>query len=166
MYCVSHAFAAMTLGSVSRYTAVHAPCPAVVVREEATSAHRLVAVGIRNAEDCAAALAFAFEEAQFRKAALLAVRTCQSPDSHAGAQAARELDDLLNDWRGKYPDADASQDVVHGHPGRVLADISLNADLVVLGRHSANGGLAPSTAGVIHVVVSHAHGPVVTVPSA
>jgi nucleotide-binding universal stress UspA family protein len=163
----SSAFAAMALGSVSRYAAVHASCPVVVVREEATAAHSLVAVGIRNPEDCAAALAFGFGEAQLRKAALLAVHAWQYPGSHsADAQVARELDNLLNDWRGKYPDVDASQDVVRGHPGRVLADLSASTDLVVLGRHSTNGGLVPGPARVVHAVVSHAHGPVVTVPSA
>jgi hypothetical protein len=48
---------------VSRYAAVHASCPVAVVRGETTAAHGLVAVGMRNPEDCAAALAFAFEEA-------------------------------------------------------------------------------------------------------
>jgi nucleotide-binding universal stress UspA family protein len=160
----SGAFAAMALGSVSRYVAVHASCPVVVVREEITAADRLVAVGIRSPQDCGAALAFAFEEARLRKAALLAVHAWQFPDSHAAEGAARELDDLLNDWRGKYPDVDASRDVVHGHPGRVLADLSARADLVVLGRRNANDRLVPGAARVIHAVVSHAHGPVVTVP--
>src|ERR1700761_849480 len=161
----SSAFAAMTLGSVSRYAAVHASCPVVVVRGQATATHRLVAVGIRNPEDCGAALAFAFEEAQLRKAALLAVHVGHSADSHAAdEQAGRTLDDLLGDWRGKYPGVDASRDVAHGHPGRVLADVSARADLVVLGRHGTNGGRVPGPARVIHAVVSHAHSPVVTVP--
>ena len=51
-----------------------------------------------------------------------------------------------------------------GHPGRVLADLSARADLVVLGRHDANGRLVPGPARVIHAVVSHAHGPVAIVP--
>lgn len=157
----SSAFAAMTLGSVSRYAAVSAPCPVVVVREQATSAGRLVAVGVRGLEDCAAALAFAFEEAQLRKASLLAVHALQSRDSHAAEQATRELNGLLDGWRSKYPDVGASQHVVHGHPGRVLADQSVNADLVVLGRR---GRKVPGPARVIHAVMSHAHGPVVTVP--
>ena len=159
------AFAAMTLGSVSRYAAVHASCPVVVVREEATTANHLVAVGIRSPQDCSAALAFAFEEAHLRKAALLAVHAWQFPDSHAAERAAAELDDLLNDCRGRYSDVDASRDVVHGHPGRVLADLSARADLVVLGRHGASDRLVPGPARVIHAVVNHAHGPVVTVPS-
>ena len=159
------AFAAMTLGSVSRYAAVHASCPVVVVREEATTANHLVAVGIRSPQDCSAALAFAFEEAHLRKAALLAVHAWQFPDSHAAERTAAELDDLLNDWRAKYPDVDASRDVVHGHPGRVLADLSARADLVVLGRHNANDRVVPGPARVIHAAVSHAHGPVVVVPA-
>jgi nucleotide-binding universal stress UspA family protein len=177
----SNAFTAMVLGSVSRYAALHAPCPVVVVREETMATHRQIVVGIRNPDDCAAALAFAFEEAQLRKAHLLAVHAWQSPraalprtadvppvpDPHAAdAQAARELEDLLNDWRDKYPDVDASQDVVHGHPGRVLADLSARVDLVVLGRHGPNGRALPGPARVAHAMLSHAHGPVATVPSA
>ena len=38
------------------------------------------------------------------------------------------------------------------------------ADVVVLGRHGANGRLTPGPAYVIHAVVGHAHGTVVTVP--
>jgi len=136
----------------------------VVVRGEASATHRLVAVGIRDPQDCNAALTFAFEAAQLRKAALLAVHAWQSRNSHAAeARAVSELTDLLTDWREKYPDVDAGQRVVRGHPGRVLADLSDSADLVVLGRH---GRPMPSPARVIHAVVSHAHGPVVTVPSA
>ena len=161
----SSAFAAMILGSVSRFAAVHASCPVVVVREQAAVTHRLVAVGIRNPQDCGAALAFAFEEAHLRKAALLAVHAEQSPGWHAADdQAAGRLDDLLDDCRAGYPDVDASRDVMHGHPGRVLADLSARADLVVLGRHGTSGGLAPGPARVIHAVLGHARSPVVTVP--
>ena len=157
-------FAAMTLGSVSRYVALHAPCPAVVVREESAAAERLVVVGIGSLQDCGPALAFGFEEARLRKAALLAVHAWQFPDSRAAQEAGATLDDLLNDCRGRNPDVDASRDVVHGHPGRVLADLSARADLVVLGRHGANDRLVPGPARVIHAVLSHARGPVVVVP--
>ena len=58
-------------------------------------------------------------------------------------------------------DVPVSQDLVHGHPGRALAGLSARADLVVLGRRSAHHG--PGS--VMHAVLSHAHGPVVTVPS-
>ena len=68
-------FAAMMLGSVSRYVAAWAPCPVVVVREETTAVHREIAVGVRDPQDTGAALAFAFEEAALRDANLVAVHT-------------------------------------------------------------------------------------------
>ena len=158
-------FAAMTLGSVSRYAALHAACPVTVFRDGTAATDRLVVVGIRSPEDCGPALAFAFEEARLRKAALLAVHAWQFPDSRAAEAAAGKLDDVLNDCRGGYPDVDASRDVVHGHPGRVLADLSARADLVVLGRHGAGDRAVPGPARVIHAALSHARGPIVVVPT-
>jgi nucleotide-binding universal stress UspA family protein len=169
-------FTAMVLGSVSRYAAIHAACPVVVVREETLAAHRQIVVGIRDARDCDAALTFAFEEAGMRKASLLAVHAWESlhafidpgpddapvPPSHTTeANATVALTELLSAWRAKYPDVIVDQDVVHGHPGRVLAGYSARADLVVLGRHGEHG-----VARVAHAVLSHAHGPVATIPSA
>ena len=157
-------FAAMTLGSVSRYAAVHASCPVAVFRDQTLAAERLVVVGIRSPEDCGPALEFAFEEAHLRKAALLAVHAWQFPDSRAAEGAAGKLDEVLTDCRSGYPDVDASHDVVHGHPGRVLADLSARADLVVLGRHRANDRRVPGPARVIHAVLSHARGPIAIAP--
>jgi nucleotide-binding universal stress UspA family protein len=170
------AFAAVVLGSVSRYAATHASSPVVVVREEIGAAHRQVGVGIGGPEGNTAALTFAFEEAALRKASLVAIHawhTPQSDISRAGisltapgrkaleAEATRQLDALLDEWREKYPDVPVSHDVVHGHPGRILSGMSARADLIVLGRHPAHHG----PGAVIHAVLNHAHGPIVTVPS-
>jgi len=170
------AFAAMILGSVSRYAATHAVSPVVVVREEIGAARRQVGIGIGDLEGNAPALTFAFEEAALRKASLVAIHAWQMPHpdiSRAGialtaprrdvleAEMTRHLEALLDDWRDKYPDVPVSQDVVHGHPGRILSGLSARADLVVLGRHPAHRG----PAAVTHAVLHHAHGPVVTVPS-
>jgi nucleotide-binding universal stress UspA family protein len=169
------AFGAMILGSVSRYAATHAACPVVVVREAPESARRQVGIGIGDLEN-SASLTFAFEEAALRKASLIAVHSWHLPESDisragpvfgeperyvAETETARRLEQLLDDWRAKYPDVPVSQDVVHGHPGRALAGLSARADLVVLGRRSAHHG----PASVLHAVLNHAHGPVVTVPS-
>jgi len=171
------AFAALLLGSVSRYAASHAPCPVVVVRDEAPSPHRLVGVGIGDPDHCGDALTFAFEEASLRQATLRAVHAWHTPQtdiSRAGqlsaapeqqavaADAGRHLAALLEEWRAKYPDVPVSQEVVHGHPGRALVGLSAQADLVVVGRHSDHQG--PGS--VRHAVLNHAHGPVVIVPSA
>jgi nucleotide-binding universal stress UspA family protein len=169
------AFAAMVLGSVSRYAATHASCPVVVVREGAESTRRQVGIGIGDLENTAS-LTFAFEEAALRKASLIAVHSWHLPESDisragpafpesagyvAETETAKRLEQLLDGWRAKYPDVPVSQDLVHGHPGRALAGLSARADLVVLGRRSAHHG--PGS--VMHAVLSHAHGPVVTVPS-
>jgi nucleotide-binding universal stress UspA family protein len=171
------AFAALLLGSVSRYAASHAPCPVVVVRDEAPSPHRLVGVGIGDPDHCGDALTFAFEEASLRQASLTAVHAWHTPQtdiSRAGqlsaapeeqavaADAGRHLAALLEEWRAKYPDITVSQEVVHGHPGRALVGLSARADLVVVGRHSDHQG--PGS--VRHAVLNHAHGPVAIVPSA
>jgi nucleotide-binding universal stress UspA family protein len=170
------AFAALILGSVSRYAATHASSPVVVVREEIGAAHRQIGVGIGGLEGNTAALTFAFEEAALRKASLVVIHAWQTPQgdiSRAGialaapgrnaleAEATRQLDALLDEWREKYPDVPVSHDVVHGHPGRILSGLSARADLVVLGRHPAHHG----PGAVIHAVLNHAHGPIVTVPS-
>jgi nucleotide-binding universal stress UspA family protein len=177
----SSAFAAMTIGSVGRYAATHASCPVVVVRDVSMVAHRQVVVGIRDVHDGDAALGFAFGEASLRSASLVVVhawhlpRTFEPsvagfPDTPVSPSAdevdenvARQFGEQLTSWSGKYPNVKASEEVVNGHPGRVLAGLSARADLVVLGRHSA--GHRPGAARVIHAVLAHAHGPVAVVPS-
>jgi nucleotide-binding universal stress UspA family protein len=84
------------------------------------------------------------------------------PALHAvAADARRKLTLLLDRWQENYPDVLVSQNVVRGHPGRALADLSARADLVVIGRHP---GL-PGPGSVRHAVLNHARGPVAIVPS-
>jgi len=46
----------------------------------------------------------------------------------------------------------------------VLAGASARADLVVLGRNSADDSGQPSTGATAHALLSHAHSPVAIVP--
>jgi nucleotide-binding universal stress UspA family protein len=154
------AFTAMTLGSVSRYVSVHAACPVVVVRDQAAVPHGQVVVGVGDPDDCAGALTFGFEEADLRQASLLAVHAWPSPGP--GERAA--LAEALQAWREKYPGVPAGQDVMPGHPARILAGLSARADLLVLGRHVKHPG-PPGPGSVRNAVLSHAHGPVAIVPS-
>jgi nucleotide-binding universal stress UspA family protein len=170
------AFTALLLGSVSRYAASHAPCPVVVVRDEAPEPYGLVGVGVGDLDNCGDSLTFAFGEASLRHASVLALHAWHAPQtdiSRAGqmsaapeqravaADAAKHLDALLEEWRAKYPDVPVSQEIVHGHPARALIGLSARADLVVIGRHSGHQG--PGS--VRHAVLNHAHGPVAIVPS-
>lgn len=175
-------FAAMLLGSVSRYVAMHASCPVVVVREETGAVHDEVAVGVRDPHDVTAALPFAFEEAARRGATLVVVHALYRfpsgfGDSGAGemtgrragagyvsGDASRNLAEALRGWREKYPAVPLRQDVVHGHPGRVLASYTARSDLVVIGRHGGHD-TGPAIGAVQHAVLSHAHGPVAIVPA-
>jgi len=163
---------ALLLGSVSRYTAMNARCPVIVVREEAPSAVQPeVVVGLRDPQDTAT-LAFAFDVAELRGATLVVVHSWNGLPAAAWrptdpAQLAAEADwnlaEALGPWRDKYPAVPVRQDVVHDHPARVLACYSSRADLIVIGRHG--GGAGPAVGGILHAVLSHARGPVAIVPS-
>jgi nucleotide-binding universal stress UspA family protein len=169
--------AALLLGSVSRYVATVAPGPVVVARET-EAGHGEVVVGIRDL-DQDKAIAFAFDEARLRRARLRAVHAwgwflpemrltgTERPGADARdvtAEAADWLADLLTFWREKYPDVEVAPDVAHGSPARVLAGASARADLVVLGRNSADDSWQPSTGATAHALLSHAHSPVAIVP--
>jgi nucleotide-binding universal stress UspA family protein len=174
----SGGFAAMMLGSVSRYAAMQARCPVVVVREETSAVNREVVVGIRDPRDSDAALAFAFDEAALRGATLIAVHSWNCPRSalsdHADcggataqlvkAEAELDLAEVLGTWRDKYPAVPVWQDVVHDHPAHVLASYCARADLVVVGRHDGAGS-HPAIGGIQHALLNHARGPVAIVPA-
>jgi nucleotide-binding universal stress UspA family protein len=160
-------FSAMILGSVSRYVATHAPVPVVVAREETMAAHREVVVGVRDPAQSGAALAFAFEEASLRKARLVAVHAWSwSIPGHAetAEEENNRLESTVTTWREKFPEVETRWEVVHAHPGRVLSGSSARADLVVLGRHARSQPPTPGVGSVTHAVLTHAHGPVASVP--
>jgi nucleotide-binding universal stress UspA family protein len=145
--------------------------------------HREIAVGVRDPQDTTEALAFAFEEAAIRGAELVAVHTWfwfpsalrlsvageatelrpADPD-RISAEAASSLAAALEGWRDKHPSVRTRQDIVHGHPARVLASYSARADLMVLGRHSHPAGPGPGIGSIQHAVLDHAHGPVAIIP--
>jgi nucleotide-binding universal stress UspA family protein len=174
-------FAAMLLGSVSRYAAAHAPCPVIVVREEMIAAQGEVAVGIRNPDDGDQPLAFAFEEATLRDATLVAVHSshwfsaalggpARNRAEHSAhreqvaAEASAILAEALSGLREKYPAVPVRQEVVHDHPAKALAWYSAHADLVVIGRREV-AGPGHAVGAVRHGLLSHARGPVAAVPA-
>jgi nucleotide-binding universal stress UspA family protein len=160
-------FAAMLLGSVSRYAAMHATCPLVVVREQTSAVHGEIVVGIGDPLDTTETLGFAFDEAAVRGATLVAVHSWNRLTSAAwqpgdagqiAAAADKSFTEALAPWRDKYPDVPVRCDVLHDHPGHVLASYTGRAELVVIGRRGSAVG------GIQHALLSHAHGPVAVVP--
>lgn len=144
-------FAAMLLGSVSRYAATQARCPVVVIREETSAVHGEIVVGIRDPHDTGATLGYAFEEAVLRSASLMAVHSWNWSRSAPGADAERitaeaelNLSDALKARHDKYPTVPVWHDVGHDHPAHVLAIYSARADLMVIGRHGAPVRTPPS----------------------
>jgi nucleotide-binding universal stress UspA family protein len=170
-------FAAMILGSVSRYTALRATCPVIVVRQASMAVHHEVAVGVRDPQDTSEALTFAFEEAAARHADLVAVHTwywfppaLRAPvgkdatdtalhPEHISDEASRCLSAGLDRWREKYLGVRVRHEIIHGHPARVLANYSARADLVVIARHGS-----PGVGSIQHALLDHARGPVAVVP--
>lgn len=155
--------AALVLGSVGRYVAAHAPCPAVVVRGEAGAVHRQVVVGVRDPREATEAVAFAFEEAALRGGDLVAVHSARDADHKREAAA---LAETLRGWRDKYPAVTARPEITGGHAGQVLAEYSAHADLVVIGRHGEIGGVRHAIGSAPHTVLNHARGTVAIVPCA
>jgi hypothetical protein len=79
------------------------------------------------------------------------------------AAATADLAEAIDGWRDKYPEVPVSQQVIRGHPGRVLARRSARAGLVVIGRHGDPGRARLGS--IQHPLLSHAHGAVAVVPS-
>jgi len=89
----------------------------------------------------------------------LPAATWRSADAELlAADADSSLAEALAPWRDKYPDVPVRRDVLHDHPGHVLASYSGCADLVVIGRDDSAAG------GILHALLDNAHGPVAVVP--
>ncbi|WP_162929198.1 universal stress protein [Streptomyces sp. YIM 130001] len=184
-------FRSLLLGSVGRKSAAHAPCPVVIVPGDDRAAepvppggHGLVVLGVEPDETDDDVVEFAFAEAQRRGARLQTVSTFLVPltalavvgelavvdtNDPEAPSAISELGDLqatrLEPFRARYPDV-AVQPVVRAvDPAGQLVDASVNADLVVVGRHRRRLRADTMVMGsVTNAVVAHAHGPVAIVP--
>ena len=158
-------FAGLLLGSISTQVATHAHGPVVVVPAgtpaPATFGGRIV-VGVDQSSQAQDALAFAFEEAAARRAALTAVHAWAVPEHGVREQTAdhvigyhRELlTGALATWRGKFPEVDARQRLVNGAPARSLLSAVTEMDLLVVGSRG-RGGFAGLLLGSTSLAVLH-----------
>ncbi|WP_055691218.1 universal stress protein [Streptomyces prasinus] len=159
-------------GSVAVPVSAQADCPVVVVREpeRAGRRHPRLVVGVDGSASSRAALAFAVEEAALHGAALYAVWVWRRPVVSFGDEAA-ELDErrrvLAETVAGRgerYPDVEISHEVLRGHPVEELALASIDALVVVVGRHGRGGYSGMRLGSVVHGLLHRAECPVITVP--
>lgn len=172
-------FAGLLLGSVASQVAAHAPGTVLVARGQPTSEGPVV-VGVDGSDSAAAALDFAFVEADTRGADLLAITTwygrlsAQTVDrlpliydaSDVTAEFDRLLESALADARQRVPAAaqvPVRHEVHHGRAARTLVEASTTAQLVVVGARGG-GGLAGLRLGsVSQAMLHHAECPVAIV---
>jgi nucleotide-binding universal stress UspA family protein len=168
----------LLLGSVSQHVSRHASCPVVVVREQADPRARRIVVGIDASPGSEQAIGFAFEAASVLEAPLVAVlgwRDTVGPrlgaleprtrDSIADRIAAgeRTISEALAGWPEKYPDVSVTREAVPEPPGRVLADASERAALVVVGSRGRGGFDGLLLGSTSQALLQHARCPVAVV---
>ncbi|MFF9011691.1 universal stress protein [Streptomyces sp. NPDC014870] len=167
------------LGSVGLTVAGAVDQPVVLVRavDTARTPRGPIVVGADARQPMDSVLAFAFEAAARRHRPVLVVYVQQLP-LHAGMGPAmvpdfrlsmvpeirRSLEDLLEPWRAKHPDVDATAGVAVGSAGLELVAASRTASLVVLGRRTRRSALGAHLGSVAHAVLHHSPAPVALVP--
>lgn len=168
------------LGSVSLSVAAHADCPVIVLRgnhdkQAVPGTHRRVLLGVGEDGAESAAVRFAVDEARRRGARVEAVRAWRCPAHEstdhplmAGEPARLHEERAVAALEGALHDVPADADVhrrtVEGHARRVLADLSRDADLLVVGAKRREGRFGLQLGRVAHAVLHHSACPVVVVP--
>ncbi|WP_086825098.1 universal stress protein [Streptomyces sp. NRRL B-24572] len=169
------------LGSVGLTVAGTVERPVVLVRagSSETSSRGPVVAGVDVRQPVDAVLGFAFEEAARRDSPVHVVYAEQLP-LFAGLGPAmvpdirlavapeieRSLRELLEPWRAKYPDVEATARVVVGSAGLELVEAAGDAALVVVGRRMRHSALGARIGSVAHAVLHHSPAPVALVPHA
>ncbi|MFE6834029.1 universal stress protein [Streptomyces sp. NPDC057705] len=163
----------LSAGSLVVPVTAQARCPVVVVgdAEHISQQPPYVVVGIDGSASASAALAFAFDEADLRGAALRVVCVWQPPlfmldDEEVALRAQRTLlSEVTAGLSEKYPDVHVRHEVLTGHPVEELARAAEHALSVVVGRRGTGGYTGMRIGSVVHGLLHRAHCPVITVPT-
>ena len=167
--------AGLVVGSTAVALAAHADCPVVVVRgSEPVDGVGPVVVGVDGSPTSEAALEFAFDEADRRRARLIAVHAWQdlvldpwfAPMIDWDVIAADErqlLAERLAGWGTKYPDVQVERVVVKDRPAHALQTRSVGAQLLVVGSRGRGGASGMLLGSVSQALLGHAECPVAIV---
>ncbi|MGI8702762.1 MAG: universal stress protein [Nocardioidaceae bacterium] len=174
-------FTGLLLGSTSLALAAHAHCPVIVLpaawSERESQTGRIV-VGVDNSPAAEAAVAFAMEEASTRAAELVAIHSWNMGEfvaSWAPVPVAVDWTAVIDAeratftksmtmWRTKYPDVEVVLHWEQGHPRRVLAEASTDADLVVVGARGRGAITGLLLGSVSQSLLHESNCPVAVVP--
>ncbi|MFD7747777.1 universal stress protein [Streptomyces sp. NPDC059698] len=172
------------IGSVSLGVVAKTRSPVVLVRPQETDAASEdssdgrpgIVLGLDVSRPCDPLLAFAFEQAVRRSAALQVIHSWSLPATYTyaaildpdvgsglGQHAAQALTDMLSPWRAEFPQVDVTETAVMAPPASELVQASQGADLVVVGRRSSRP-VGPHVGHVTHAVIHHSSAPVAVVP--
>lgn len=160
-------------GSLVVPVTAQARCPVVVVGdvEHISRQPPYVVAGVDGGASAAAALAFAFDEADLRGAGLRVVCVWQRPlimldDERTALREQRTtLSEATAGLSEKYPDVHVTHEVLTGRPVEELARAAEHALSVVVGRHGRGGHTGMRIGSVVHGLLHRAHCPVITVPT-
>jgi nucleotide-binding universal stress UspA family protein len=156
------------VGSTSSQVAAHAECPVVVVDTPAPPLSDAVVVGIDGSHANEPAIAYAFDAAEVRQAALVAVHAwwldvpervglawmSEESLSRIGQGQKALLAEALSGWSEKYPDIVVRHDVSRQRPVDALLVAAKSADLLVVGSRG-HGGFAGLLLGSVSQALLH-----------
>ena len=166
-------FAELLIGSTAVSVSTRAHCPVVVVRTDTAGAHGDVVVGVDGSPASRLALEFAFDRAAVYQVGLRAIQ-CWTPPSTRYvphgldlATIARaihgELDDMVAEWRQKFPQVNVLTQVLTGAAAGHLVAASADATLVVVGSRGRGAVSGTFLGSVSQALIHHAHCPVAIV---
>ncbi|MFD5585768.1 universal stress protein [Streptomyces sp. NPDC127063] len=156
------------LGSVGLEVAARSACPVVVVRGDQAGlagTHERVLLGLKDLGTSTEAVWFAFREAEARDGELDVVHAVSADPAEqaaGGDKPSAAFDTLVAEAAAEHPRVRVRRTTVAGPAGKVLADRSAAADLVVVGARRDAG--THRLGGVPRHLLHHAACPVAVVP--
>ncbi|MEV6246740.1 universal stress protein [Streptomyces sp. NPDC051742] len=174
-------FVGLLVGSTAVHLAAHSRCPVLVVREQSEPTGPVL-LGVDASLAGAAAVNFAFAEAELRGAGLLAVHAwttwnapvpppqdpaepyASSPGMLAQSEE-RLLAEAVAGHRERHPDVPVELRAVHRATREALIEASSAAQLLVVGARGRGGFAGLLLGSVSQAVLHHAHCPVAVVRS-